>query len=89
MDVIVGSMKSKAPLFRRTLAIAVLLGLLATACGNGGTASTSSDALPADSAAEPAAPAGLSGDFPTFGGANIDLSTTQGQDVVFWFWAPW
>lgn len=73
------------PLHRRLLVLAVLFGLVATACG-GGASTANSDA---PSALGSAAISPLAGEFATFGGPSIDLASLQGQDVVLWFWAPW
>ncbi|MEM8707987.1 MAG: hypothetical protein AAGE98_16100 [Actinomycetota bacterium] len=64
---------------RRTIVlIAALFGILATACGGGGSSG------PVDSAA-----AVLVDEFETLDGETIDLASLQGEDVVLWFWAPW
>ncbi|MEM7092407.1 MAG: hypothetical protein AAF567_05360 [Actinomycetota bacterium] len=63
-----------------------------SACGGAATPSTSSAASssdPAELAASDAPVALLSGEFETISGDAIDLGSLEGQDVVFWFWAPW
>lgn len=57
--------------------------MLVASCGGG----TQTDA--SAGAAEPDAPAQLSGDFATISGGQIDLGSLEGQDAVLWFWAPW
>ncbi|MGI9598172.1 MAG: hypothetical protein ACR2QK_18560 [Acidimicrobiales bacterium] len=57
---------------------AVLLGLVAAACGSSNTELAAGQAESA-----------LNGQYATLGGGSIDLADLQGQDVVLWFWAPW
>ncbi len=74
------------PLFRRLLAIALIMGFVASACG--GTTTASDTAAADDTAAVPAEET-LSGEFASLDGTTVDLATLQGEDVVLWFWAPW
>ena len=73
-------------LCRRVLAVALIMGFVAAACGSG-EASTASEATVPD--ASPAAEQPLVDEFATLDGTTIDLATLQGKDVVLWFWAPW
>ncbi len=86
-------MSSQPRLRSSVLALLVLLALIASACGS--TATETTAAAPADSATEEVAD-GVSdgarllvGEFTTVDGETVNLADYQGQDVVFWFWAPW
>lgn len=73
---------------RSRLRLATIVGaaaLLVSACGGGESTFEST----AESPASESAPALLSGEFQTLGGTSIDLGSLEGQDIVFWFWAPW
>lgn len=68
-----------SPLRRRAAALFLLVALAAAACGAAtGTTEAASGGQPL-----------LSGRFDTIDGDTIDLASLEGQDVVFWFWAPW
>ena len=76
-----GLLAVATPSRRRTrafVALAGLAGLLLAACGASApqTAQTTPDEL-------------LSGEYNTLSGDTIDLGSLEGQDLVFWFWAPW
>ena len=82
---------------RAKVALTSAVFLIVAACGGGGATSTEAsgtNAAPsggAESSSEtPAEPVSLlSGQFETLTGGNVDLEAFEGQDVVFWFWAPW
>ena len=63
----------------RSLLVAVVLGLVASACGGGPTASVGTGSANVQ----------LGDEFATLSGETIDLASLQGEDVVLWFWAPW
>ena len=70
---------------RSVLQGAVLLALLAivaTACSS--TAGSGSSAKPGGDAADV-----LDFSAPRLGGGTIDGASLAGEDVAFWFWAPW
>ena len=75
------------PLFRHILAIALIMGLVASACG--GTMTANDTAVADTPAAAVPAEESLSGEFTALDGTTVDLATLQGEDVVLWFWAPW
>ncbi len=72
-------------LARRLVILLTLVGLVATACGNGASTAPVESAQ----AGAPGANAFLEGEFDTFGGPSFNLADAQNKDVVFWFWAPW
>jgi len=86
----------------RLIAASVALAFVAAACG-GTAAETATEtaevaaaptaeaatAPAAEAAAEPASGPTISGVFETFDSGSIDLTDFEGEDVVFWFWAPW
>ncbi|MBW3614711.1 MAG: peroxiredoxin family protein [Actinobacteria bacterium] len=78
----------------RALAICLTaLGLVLSACGNGGEpAAPVAQRAPAS----PAAPQGAAGvpaplDFTAaaIGGGEVEASAYAGRPVVLWFWSPW
>lgn len=72
-------------MFRRVLAIALVMGFVASACGSADSASTAE----ATTESVPVASELLAGEFATLDGTSIDLDAFAGEDVVLWFWAPW
>ena len=77
----------------RSLAVFLLFGLTALACG-GGTQTVAEPAAPSEdgAAAETAEapdPGLFAGDFVDLNGESIDFASFEGQDTVLWFWAPW
>ena len=88
---------------RAKVALTSAIFLVAAACGGGAATSTEASGSTAAPAAEAgssssgsessggaeAVPASLlSGQFETLTGGNVDLEAFEGEDVVFWFWAP-
>lgn len=70
-----------------------LVGALAlAACGSDDTGSTAPAS--AETATDGASAASASSVIPAFtaplaAGGQIELTSLEGRDVVFWFWAPW
>ncbi len=76
---------------KRFGAIAISLGLFATACG--GTATNDASA-PVDGATEVVEESTGGAGLPqlignTVAGSQFDTNDLAGQDVAVWFWAPW
>lgn len=78
---------------RSTVISAVAAALVLAACGGGsdGTADQAADAPSTPAATAP--PADASGLEPRplalANGSTVDFNSLLGQDVLFWFWAPW
>ena len=81
-----GSVSSVAvpDLLRRFLILAVVLGVLASACGSDAVTTGDDLAASGENAAWPHA-----FQAPLIGGGMIDTGDYEGQDLVLWFWAPW
>ncbi len=78
------------PGWKRLSPYALVMGclLLVSACGaTGSVASAGGDSSSSPDAEQVAML--LSGEFETVRGESIDLAELAGEDVVFWFWAPW
>ena len=89
----------------RLSAVAVLLALIAAACGgddsspsaepsdagSSSSESPSADSGSADSSSgtDAAVPESLDFTAAQLGGGEFDAASIQGQDTVLWFWAPW
>ena len=73
----------------RTTAMAGLAVIVLAACGSGAT--TSSDSVQPDAGSETslAEQPAVSVEAPTASGSRFDFATTEGRDVLLWFWAPW
>lgn len=70
---------------RRLAPLLLVLLLSAAACaGDAGDAGGSQDV-----AVAPTGPATLAFTATTIGGEAFDGADYAGQDVMFWFWAPW
>lgn len=77
-------------------AIAVILALIAAACGStsdenssqGAAVNTTDEPAPSD---QPDPPTSRSDTqlVDLAGGGQLDWNSLQGRDVVLWFWAPW
>lgn len=61
----------------KAILLVVMMMLTTAACGGSNTASDGTLENP------------LVGQYQTTSGEVIDLASFAGQDVVFWFWAPW
>ncbi|MGI9605098.1 MAG: hypothetical protein ACR2P0_03065 [Acidimicrobiales bacterium] len=73
--------------FRR-LSAALVIGLIATACGGGDVQTTAESADEAAAASSGPTLTAL-GTVSTVAGGQLDLGSLDGQDTVLWFWAPW
>jgi len=78
------------------MALIAALAMIAVSCGGSSTSVETSVSSDAESgSAEAAAPAESAPEAEaslvaaTVSGGQIDIGALEGQDVVFWFWAPW
>ena len=85
----------RSRLFALVLALALVA--VVAACGDddddpalgGGADESSSDGSAEDSAEDSGGDIDLDFVADAVDGGEIDMSDYEGQDVVFWFWAPW
>jgi hypothetical protein len=81
---------------RRLLVALALAGVLLSACGDDGTATSASTDAPSsaplppgtDGVGEPAVPEALDFSAPMVGGEQLDFRGYAGETVALWFWAP-
>ncbi len=78
---------------KRVGAVALSLGLFASACGGAATDESTSSA-PVDDGAEVAEESSGGAGLPqlvgdTVAGTQFDTADLAGQDIAVWFWAPW
>lgn len=76
--------------WKRLNPIALLLAcaLSVAACGASGSVAVGDGGSTGEADSERAATL-LTGEFNTLSGESIDFAELAGEDVVFWFWAPW
>jgi hypothetical protein len=81
---------------RRLLVALALTGVLLSACGDDGSATSASTDPPSSTLAppgtngvgEPAVPEALDFSAPMVGGEQLDFRGYAGETVALWFWAP-
>ena len=75
---------------RGVAAVALLIAVLAAACGGTDDVETASSEPAGEEPAGDVLPAStFDGEAMTVAGESYDLSQLAGTDVVLWFWAPW
>lgn len=71
----------------RLSAVFLALGLVASACGSSDAAEPTSSA--GDSSADESAAAPANAEISNITSETFDITTYEGEDTLFWFWAPW
>ena len=77
---------------RHALVLTALLALVAAACGSSGSEGATGvrpDPSPLTSGSDRPAAEVLRFSAPRLGGGTVDGEDFAGEDVAFWFWAPW
>ena len=76
----------------RIVAVLLVAGLGATACGSGADDTEGSESTGTGSSVDGTVAADSEFDavmVPTADGGELDFNSLRGQDVLLWFWAPW